>query len=83
MIFKMVSGLLDIQLPPYFLHKGDGALGNSILKKLFKLVPKQANTNTVLLRVQSKNGTLYQTESLKSGQWKLSKRLSCAMFKKR
>ena len=36
-------------------------------------MPKQTNTNKVLLRAQSEARTLFQIESLKSSQWKLLK----------
>ena len=61
--------------PAYDL-KGDRALGNS-----FKLMPKQTNSNKVLLHVQSETGNLYQIVSLKSSQSRLSKRPSWAIFK--
>ena len=70
--------------PIYYLFyylKGDRALGNSILRNSFKLVPKQTNTNTVLLHVQSETGTLYQIVSLKNSHWRPSKLPSCAIFK--
>ena len=62
---------------PVYDLKGDRALGNS-----FKLMPKQTNSNKVLLHVQSETGNLYQIVSLKSSQWRLSKRPSWAIFKK-
>ena len=71
--FKVVSGH---QLYPVYDLKGDRALGNS-----FKLMPKQTNSNKVLLHVQSETGNLYQIVSLKSSQWRLSKRPSWAIFK--
>ena len=46
---------------PVYDLKGDRALGNS-----FKLMPKQTNSNKVLLHVQSETGNLYQIVSLKS-----------------
>ena len=46
---------------PVYDLKGDKALGNS-----FKLMPKQTNSNKVLLHVQSETGNLYQIVSLKS-----------------
>ena len=65
MMFKVVPGLSTIQCPPYINYdlKSD--------RSLDKLVPKQTNTNTLLLQVLSETGTLYQTELLKSSQWKL------------
>ena len=49
----------------YYLQ-GERAIGNSTLRKSFKLVLQQTNTNTVLLHVKSEIGTPYQIVSLKS-----------------
>ena len=71
-MFKVVSGLYQLyNFHPIYYLKGDRTLGNSTLRNWYKLVPKQTNTNTVLLHVQSETGTLYQTVSLKSSQWRL------------
>ena len=64
------------QCPPYINYslKSD--------RSLDKLVPKQTNTNTLLLQILSETGTFYQIELLKSSQWKLWKNPPGAMFKK-
>ena len=83
MMFKVISGLSAIN-PIFTLinHlKGDRALGNSTLRHSFKLVPKQTNTNTVLLHVQSETGTHYQIVSLKRHQWRILNWPSCAILK--
>lgn len=75
-MFKVVPGLSTTQCPPYinYYSKSD--------RSLDKLVPRKTNTTTFLLQVLSETGILYQTELLKSSQWKLWKKSPGAMFKK-
>ena len=76
-VWKLSLVISYTDFHPVYDLKGDRALGNS-----FKLMPKQTNSNKVLLHVQSETGNLYQIVSLKSSQWRLSKRPSWAIFKK-
>ena len=68
---------------PVYDLKDVRALGNSILRNSFKLMPKQTNiaTQFYCMHVQSDTGNLYKVVSLKSSQWRLSKRPSWAIFK--
>ena len=51
-------------------------------KKFFQVNAKTNKySNTFFLHVQSETGNLYQVVSLKSSQWRLSKRPSWAIFK--
>ena len=84
-MFKVVSSLSAIQVPPYILFKRRKGIRkfhpNSFIQ--VDAEKKKTNTNTVLLQVQSETGTSYQIVSLKSSQKRLSKRPSCAIYNSR
>ena len=84
-MFKVVSSLSAIQVPPYILFKRRKGIRkfhpNSFIQ--VDAEKKKTNSNTVLLQVQSETGTSYQIVSLKSSQKRLSKRPSCAIYNSR
>ena len=84
-MFKVVSSLSAIQVPPYILFKRRKDIRKFHLNSFIQVdaEKKKTNSNTVLLQVQSETGTSYQIVSLKSSQKRLSKRPSCVIYNSR
>ena len=84
-MFKVVSSLSAIQVPPYILFKRRKGIRKFHLNSFIQVdtEKKKTKTKTVLLQVQSETGTSYQIVSLKSSQKRLSKRPSCAIYNSR
>ena len=84
-MFKVVSSLSAIQVPPYILFKRRKGIRKFHPNSFIQVDAEKTktNTNTVLLQVQSETGTSYQIVSLKSSQKRLSKRPSCAIYNSR
>ena len=80
--FKVVSGHQLYPFPPCIWFKRRQGTRQFHPKKFFQVNAKTNKySNAVLLHVQSDTGNLYKVVSLKSSQWRLSKRPSWAIFK--
>ena len=81
-MFKVVSGHQLYWFPPCIRFKRRQGTRQFHPKKFFQVNAKTNKySNAVLLHVQSDTGNLYKVVSLKSSQWRLSKRPSWAIFK--
>ena len=82
MMFKVVSGLSATRFPPYISNKRRQGTRQFHPKKFVQVSAKtNKHQHSCIARTIKEWSSL--PESLKSSQWKLSNRLSDAMFKKK
>ena len=79
MMFKMVSGLLAIQFPPYILFKRRQSTRQFHPKKFIQVSSKTTKYQHSFIARKIRDWN--SLPKRKSSQWRLSKWLSCAIFK--